>query len=771
MSAVPIPSVPPARATADQMGERGHRTLWLHPRDKRPGLVDWPNKASCDPKVHAGWWPDGSERGLGWAMGPQDSGEFLVALDIDIAKGGKDSLNTLGSEHPWLIDLLMTGVFAQTGSGGFHFVIAVPHDVGAQLSNRARILPGIDVRSAGGQIAVEPSIHPNGRSYRWAQDHAPWDVDPVGDDRLFGLLLSLAAAPPVTPVSSPQSPSERDETIGDLVRQRERWQDWLPRWGWHCVGHRGDESFWKRPGKTDRGHSAVLHANGAFVVFSTEVPPILEGLGRPTKGGEGFSISLFNAIAAYEHGGDKSACARHFVREYDWGASARTVAVASGPALTPGSPAAVTEPQVTDRSLLPTLDEAFWSARPWLAHIRQAAHSKGMSADATLVNFFAVYAATIPPEYMTLDMLGTFGSLNYLACIVGPSGLGKTQCFRIARDLVGLPPHPKVRFGAQPGSGEGLIDAYLKPVKEVDPITGDKVEMKRQMMQGIHWYVDEGTALSAQAKRDGTTILQALCSGWSGSGLGQENAQKETWRRLDENKYRLSASISVQRDFANEFHSADMQGLGFTGRTHFVSVIDPTIPTRRIPHPGPLELKIWPGIEFGPKIIDFPAEVAEQLWEQHTAVGRGELDVPATESQHKLLHCKLAALIAMIEQRIVVTLDDWALAGTLLDTSARVVARLEAEYSRRTVAKLRANGVARAESELASEDRKEDAYITAMAERIVRTVLSDPSKRWGRNALRKECSSSATKHRFEPGLDRALSSHRVVMDGQAIVAP
>lgn len=771
MSAAEQPAPSEALVVADRMGERGYRTHPLFPRAKNPVLNDWPNTASCDPDDHARWWPAGSERGLGWAMGVQRSGEFLVAVDVDVDKGGRDSLNRLGSESPWLVDLLMSGLFAQTGSGGFHFVIAVPPSVGAQLTNRARILPGIDIRSAGGQIAVFPSIHPNGRQYRWAEGHAPWDVDPVADERICDLLMRLAERPVVTPVPAAPRASDGDGPQAQ-VRAHERWEDWLPRWGWVCMRTlpNGDQ-LWKRPGKTDRGHSAVLHPNGVLVIFTTEIPPELERLAKPTAGGEGVSISLFAAIAAYEHGGDMSACGR-WAYEQPWfergSGSERALAKTLGPPPPPEAEAA--EPQGTNSSsFLPTLDAAFWSARPWLAHIRQAAHAKGMPADAVLVNVLALYATTIPVAYLVPALLGSPASLNFIGCVVAPSGGGKTQAFRIAEDLVGEAPD-KIRYGASPGSGEGIIKAYLDDVMEEDE-SGKMKPVKRQVLDGIHWYVDEGTGLTNSATgRDGTTILQVLCSAWSGERLGQENAKSETWRRLERDKYRLAVTICVQRKLAHEYFTEQMQALGVTGRGLWASAIDPEIPDEAPPDPGPLSLPLWGDRGFSSSILTFPSWVGPALRAEQVAVNRGELILDPFQSQHKLLRAKIAALFALAGGSMTVTDSDWELAGTLLSSSQALMAQLAAEHAYSLSVGRRATGLARAEIELASEDMKEARYVADMADKLVAKVLGNRDKRWGRSEIRKSF-SSGQRHRFDAALDRALRDGRVMLDGGAVVPP
>jgi hypothetical protein len=55
----------------------------------------------------------------------------------------------------------------RTGSGGCHLYVAA---TGA--GNRARLLPGVDWRGAGGYVVAPPSLHASGERYRWTRSRA-----------------------------------------------------------------------------------------------------------------------------------------------------------------------------------------------------------------------------------------------------------------------------------------------------------------------------------------------------------------------------------------------------------------------------------------------------------------------------------------------------------------------------------------------------------------------------------------------------------------------
>lgn len=88
---------------------------------------------------------------------------------------------------------------------------------------------------------------------------------------------------------------------GDDYSQRGDVTTVLERHGWRFVRQAQAESFWRKPGKRRRGHSATLNYQGSgyFYVFSTNAPPF-----EPERG-----YSPFSVYALLEHGGDFRAAA------------------------------------------------------------------------------------------------------------------------------------------------------------------------------------------------------------------------------------------------------------------------------------------------------------------------------------------------------------------------------------------------------------------------------------------------------------------------------
>jgi hypothetical protein len=79
----------------------------------------------------------------------------FVVVDVD----SEDALQRLKAQ-----DLILPSTATARTGRGFHFWYSVA-DV--QVKNGVGVLPGVDIRSAGGYVIVPPSIHPSGAVYRW----------------------------------------------------------------------------------------------------------------------------------------------------------------------------------------------------------------------------------------------------------------------------------------------------------------------------------------------------------------------------------------------------------------------------------------------------------------------------------------------------------------------------------------------------------------------------------------------------------------------------
>ncbi len=158
---------------------RGWRVIPCAPKGKTPLTAHGLKDATTDPGVVRRWWDRWPSANIGVATGEQ-SGFFV--FDVD-GEEGEETLKALIEKH----SAMPQTVEARTGGGGRHLFFRHP---GATLRNSAgKLGPGLDIRANGGYIIVPPSIHPNGKPYKWRMGHSP-DGLPIADPPpwLLGLL-------------------------------------------------------------------------------------------------------------------------------------------------------------------------------------------------------------------------------------------------------------------------------------------------------------------------------------------------------------------------------------------------------------------------------------------------------------------------------------------------------------------------------------------------------------------------------------------------------
>ena len=449
------------------MADHALRVVPIGVGQKHPPIERWQELATSDVEVHESWWGPHPEWGVGWKMGAQDDGRWLFAIDVDTKKGGVESFKALIAEYG-LAEEFKATCTARTGNDGFHFVFELPDDPPIVPTNRSKLRAGIDVRAEGGQIVVAPSLHPTTkRAYAWESGKAPWQLDPqVASARLMRMVADLQA--PVTLVlvdelssSVARHPSQFGMSPADFVHHCWDFATFLNKHGWvHLGGER-----WRRPDKSDRGASAMLKGEGLgpLNVFTTEIPAVLERLGKLDASGQCISLTLFNFIAGYEHGGDTSALSRRVLSDPAYVAQLPTQQQATPRRAETAPPAAT----VDDTPAL-NLADGFWEARPVLAHIRQAAWSAGCSPDALFVQALARVATFVHPCFklpgVEQGLIGKHQTLDFLGCVVAETSRAARR-WRLASPSCWSrsPIHPPTARTRRSTSSSGWARARASP--------------------------------------------------------------------------------------------------------------------------------------------------------------------------------------------------------------------------------------------------------------------------------------------------------------------
>lgn len=355
------------------------------------------------------------------------------------------------------------------------------------------------------------------------------------------------------------------------------------------------------------------------------------------------------------------------------------------------------------------LPEEFWGSREMFKAIRQAAWASQTHPDAVLACVLARAAGAAGHEVLFDSGKGSPGTLSLFACLLAPSGIGKSEAYGAASTLVRLPSHltdasgyadqEVFRDGLGIGTGEGLAEAYMGTVeretgKMVMKGRGRNAQPEPEMKQvravvrhRAFFFVDEGETLTKlMRERQGSTLGPALRTAWSGGTLGQANASEDRFRFVPARSYSMGIVIGYQPETAVSMLS-DV-GPGTPQRFLWLGAQDTEMPDELYEWPEHLVL---PPEGMTEGIISFPREIKQWLRAQTRGKHRGEIEIDPMDSHEPLMRCKLAALLCWCDGRWEVDRSDWVLGGMIWSVSCSIRDRLirhrDAEAARQAQAK------------------------------------------------------------------------------------
>lgn len=371
----------------------------------------------------------------------------------------------------------------------------------------------------------------------------------------------------------------------------------------------------------------------------------------------------------------------------------------------------------------PDPSASFWGSRPVLAHIRDTARILGASPWAVLGCVLCRAAASVEPNVKLPAIVAGYASLNLFCAAAGESGLGKGAADRAARQAIrfvdsggrDIPVMP-----LNPGTGEGLAKAFMRE----DESTGEKTT--RALLS-----INEIRTLESLMGRQGATLDSQLLQVFSGEPLGFNNASKLTTTAIAEHSYRLCVIVGVQPENAGSLLSAAKDGL--PQRFLWVPVEDPYAPppamvtensngAADIPVIKPHKVQIT-GYKAEDVIMDVPAKVVNKIrMDRHLRI-TGADNAPL-DSHRNLMQLKVAAALMILDGRcnqgsLLITLEDWKLAGTVLSMSDRVRSRMARILEDRVREANRARAELKADEAGIMADRAEDRE----RERVRQSVL------------------------------------------------
>ena len=147
-----------------EYANRGWPVFPATPGKKRPATEHGLKDATTDEVQIRDWWRRYPNANIAIATGPEAG--FYV-LDVDPRHGGDQSLSELCAPTE-----LPDTPTCETGGGGKHIYLLWPED-GTHIRNATNIVPGLDIRGAGGYVIAPPSntwLEDNGGAYVWESE-------------------------------------------------------------------------------------------------------------------------------------------------------------------------------------------------------------------------------------------------------------------------------------------------------------------------------------------------------------------------------------------------------------------------------------------------------------------------------------------------------------------------------------------------------------------------------------------------------------------------
>ncbi|MCV7040914.1 hypothetical protein BST36_16865 [Mycolicibacterium moriokaense] len=327
-------------------------------------------------------------------------------------------------------------------------------------------------------------------------------------------------------------------------------------------------------------------------------------------------------------------------------------------------------------------DDEFFNATPELATIRAWARARYAAPWAVFGAVLLRVAASTGPDVQLPGLIGGRASLNLLAAFVSPSGGGKGISDKVSRLAW---PTPIVERPI--GSGEGIAATFMPPKKE-----------GQQPIISAIFNVPEIDTLAGLASRQGSILLAQLKSMAMGELLGQSNASDATTRIVPAHSYRCCLSVGAQPGHTGVLFD-DTSG-GTPQRFLWFPTTDPDMPADRAADPDPLNTALphWkPGADGVVEIAYGPDEIAQTVINAHLARQRGDAD--ALDGHRLLTRVKVAAVLAILHHRSVVSTMDWQLSATVMAMSDQTREWLLEAARRAARAKVRDRAIARAVGE------------------------------------------------------------------------
>lgn len=348
----------------------------------------------------------------------------------------------------------------------------------------------------------------------------------------------------------------------------------------------------------------------------------------------------------------------------------------------------------------------FWSATTQLNLIYRWARASYVAPWALLYAVLLRAIATTG-EHVMLPGPPAPASLNMAIVLVGRSGAGKGVTDKLSRVVWPANIHEEGL-----GSGQGIAELLKEQKNPEDRITRALITVSE---------IDHLTALVAG---QGNNTRAALKAALTGDRLGSKGASAATTRSVPADSYRLCLSISAQ--FGHTAVLMDDVSGGTPQRMLWGSVTDPDMPDEPGPVPdGVLDTALPSWALSGDRVLMQygPPEIRAYINAGLLANGRGIGE--AIDGHRTLTRLKVAAALAILDHRSVVSAVDWELSEVIMDKSDATRNSI-LEYDRDAA---RTKVQQRAMSRATFDEMIDDRHATTVRSRILRLLATGSMSR------------------------------------------
>lgn len=294
-------------------------------------------------------------------------------------------------------------------------------------------------------------------------------------------------------------------------------------------------------------------------------------------------------------------------------------------------------------------ENGFWDARESLHHIYTAALSRMAPPWGVLANVTARVLTTVRPNTTLPGIVGGRGSLNWFAAVAAESGGGKGASTACGADLI------KEDVDLRNlGSGEGICQQFYKPGNKTTP----PIEHEAIMFEAT-----EIDAMTSLKERSGQTTMSVLRSGFSGETLGFSYRNND--HHIKAHEYRMTLVLSIQPGRARPLLE-DAAG-GTPQRFQWFPGRDRRVRAERPWWPGELTIPGWGAWQY-PRELKIPQIVEDTITREREKAQAG--DQHALDGHALFVREKFAYALALIDNRVDMTEEDWELSGIAAQVSA-----------------------------------------------------------------------------------------------------